>query len=64
VKELYDACNTFNELRMQNAECRINENAKENRFKKYVLKGKENVHFSKDLKEALKRNEHAKHRII
>ncbi len=71
VKELYDACNTFNKLRIQprssagsNAECRINENTRENRFKKYVLEWKEKVIYSKSLKEAMKINESAAHRII
>jgi len=64
VKELYDACNTFNKLRIKNEELRINENTRENRFKKYVLEWKEKVIYSKSLKEAMKINESAAHRII
>jgi len=36
VKELYDACNTFDKLRIQNAESRINDE-KKNKYKKYIL---------------------------
>ncbi len=64
IKELYDACNTFNKLRIQNSECRIDENNRKNRFKKYILEWKEKVVYAKTLQEALKKNEKTKHRII
>ncbi len=63
IQKLYDACNTFDKLKIQNSKFKINDE-KKNRFKKYMLTWKENIQYSKNLKEALKRNESANHRII
>ena len=63
IQQMYDACNTFHKFRIQNSELKINDE-KKNRFKKYILMWKEKVQYSKSLKEALKKNETANHRVI
>ena len=60
IKALYDACNSFSELRIRNEEVGI---SKWNKFS-YILEGKEKIKTSKNIQEAMKRNENAEHRII
>jgi len=58
VKELYDACNTFAEYF---------KNIKVSTEKKYshaIIDKSKKIRYSKDISEALKKNEIAKHRII
>jgi hypothetical protein len=58
VKQLYDACNTFDEYF---------KNIKISKTKKYshaIVDKSKKIMYSKDVTEALKKNEKAKHRII
>ena len=58
IKNLYDACNTFDDLKI--------ENKKESSERKYAFKitNQDEIQYSKSLEESITRNETAAHRII
>ena len=61
VKQLYDACNTFSDLRIkQNFGWEINDNSKYH----FEIENLDEIKYSSSLEEAIKRNETAKNRII
>jgi len=62
IKWLYDAVNTFGKLKINNEESKINDKSKQ-RFK-YKLEWLQDVKYPKSLKESIKINEKAAHRII
>ncbi len=59
IKSLYDACNSFSQLK-------IIQKVDEHKWNKFGfrLEGKEKIKTSKTIQEAMKRNENAKHRVI
>ena len=61
VKQLYDACNTFSDLKIkQNFGWEINDNSKYH----FEIENLDEIKYSSSLEEAIKRNETAKNRII
>ncbi len=61
VKQLYDACNTFSELKIkQNLWWEGEDNSKYH----FEIENLDKINYSSSLKEAIKRNETAKNRII
>ena len=61
VKQLYDACNTFSDLKIkQNFGWEINDNSKYH----FEIENLDEIKYSSSLEEAIKRNEIAKNRII
>lgn len=61
IKWLYDACNTFDVLNISNAG--LDEVDEEKKYK-FTIINPEDIHYAKDIDEAISINETAKHRII
>jgi hypothetical protein len=59
VKQLYDACNTFSELKIKQGK----EKDKDSKYH-FEIENLDEIKYSKTLEESIKRNEIAKNRII
>ncbi len=63
IKELYDACNTFSQLKIKMNNAWGGKNEKEKKFW-FTITNESEIEYSSTLEEALKKNETAEHRII
>ena len=63
IKELYDACNTFSQLKIKMNNAGEKKDEKEKKFW-FTITNEAEIEYSSTLEEALKKNETAEHRII
>lgn len=67
VKALYDACNTFSQLKIKNKEITINDEKIEKHGRKrfhYEITNLKQIKYPKTIQESMKKNESAENRII
>jgi len=64
VKQLYDACNAFSELKISDPDCHTTFAMTGQQRYKFDISNLKTIRYSKTLAEAIKKNETAKNRII